>query len=123
MEYLRAGKLPPEVVLSAHHVERLFPADLEEAVELDDTTADLVGDLEDVRQRLRVLGLEEQRLKDRLANELGSAVVGVWRGHPVVTWRPSTRTTIDTARLRRDLPDVAHAYAVTSTIRAMRVIG
>lgn len=38
-----------------------------------------------------------------------------------VTWKAATRTSIDTKAPKKDLPDVAAKYSVTTTYRSFRI--
>lgn len=94
-----------------------------EAVELGDRR-----ELQDAVELLMELvkgkqGREQEisRLQNVLKLALGSAEVGTINGHPVVSWKGSTRETIDTKLLRRDAPGVAEKFTRVSMIRTFRV--
>jgi len=44
-------------------------------------------------------------------------------GHPVLTWKSSTRTSIDLKALRESEPAVAEKFSITSNNRTLRVLG
>lgn len=69
---------------------------------------------------------EAKTEKDRCSNELrallGDATDAISPdGDRLFTWRPQTRTTIDSKRLKAEQPDIAEAYSRTSTSRVLRI--
>jgi predicted phage-related endonuclease len=75
-----------------------------------------------VQQQIKALEADENRLKGLIANQLGEAAEGHHEGRRLVTWRGTTRTTVDVRRLRAERPDVAKEYHQTSTHRALRLL-
>ena len=113
-EHVMSAK--PPTPRSRQEVERLFPKHVQGVSVCADAQT-----LRDLR-RLRKIGSLTKRLerecdaiKDRLAVSMGEAERLTHGGKTLATWRacaPSQR--LDLARLRRERPDIASAYALTS---------
>lgn len=93
-------------------------------VALDDI-AQVLDDLRGVRTEIAALDRRKTELENRIKAALGDATDGTVDGSLAVTWRPSTRTRIDTRAVARILPDppagAADAYRTTSTTRRFLV--
>jgi predicted phage-related endonuclease len=123
MESIRRGEIPPEAELTYHHRAALTPLDDGSAVALDDAQHDLVIRLAATRRLRRAADDEEERVKAALAEVLGAASVATHDQRPVLTWKTQTRSNVDVTRLRRERPEVATEFTITSTLRVMRLAG
>ena len=63
---------------------------------------------------------EADALKDRLKAALGDAE-SVQAGEYRITWKAITSSRIDTAALKKTLPDVAERFSIRSTTRRFSV--
>ena len=52
---------------------------------------------------------------------LGDAEIGLLAGKKVVTWKPQSRTTIDSKALKAEMPEVAKRFSKTSSSRVLRI--
>lgn len=83
-------------------------------------------ELAECREQSRKLKEREDRARKQLLALLDAdgATVGTIDGEPAVSIRTSTRETLDTKRLRKELGDVALApYLSTSTTRSLVLPG
>jgi putative phage-type endonuclease len=119
MEHVRRGEIPPDAELTYQHRSRLTPVDDATTVELDDTALGYVTRLNAAGQIRNQAEAEEERVKARLAEILGTARAGARDGRVILTWKTSNRTTFDVTRFRRDHPALAAAYGTTTTQRRM----
>lgn len=82
----------------------------------------LVDDIEQVklleadRKRLKTyIKQAKQRIKETIGDDLGASCEG-WR----VTWKAQDTHTIDTVKLRAEMPDIAAKYTKVTTTRVLR---
>lgn len=77
--------------------------------------------IKELRQLMRMreeLQAEIDALQDAIKAEMQAEGVDTLRGNDYkVTWKVYTSTRIDTAALKRDLPDVAERYSKTTESR------
>lgn len=60
-------------------------------------------------------------LEARIMATLGDAEIGMIAGEKAVTWKPQSRTTVDTKALKAEMPEVAEKFSKTSTTRVLRI--
>lgn len=79
-------------------------------------------ELKDVSAQIRTLEEREKKLKDDITGFIGSAT---WLvddgGRRLASWSTQSRTSIDSARLRQEMPDVWKKYAKTGESRILRL--
>lgn len=82
----------------------------------------LVDDIEQVklleadRKRLKTyIKQAKQRIKETIGDDLGASCAG-WK----VTWKAQDTHTIDTVKLRAEMPDIAAKYTKVTTTRVLR---
>jgi putative phage-type endonuclease len=80
---------------------------------------EITAQLEDVKGTIKQLKLKESELKNRLISSIGDAEGLMWDGGKV-TYKAQTRTTIDSKRLRVELPEVAAKYEKINSVRTLR---
>ena len=119
--HIRAGEMPPDVDLTYQAVSALFPDVETDSVELEADTARWCRSLAALQGRIKSLQDDEDSLKAIIARRLGKAAEGRFQDRTVVTWRATSRRTIDGKRLRTDLPEVAEEYGKTTSYRTLRL--
>jgi putative phage-type endonuclease len=62
-------------------------------------------------------------LRASIQQAMGQAEDGMVEGQKVFTWKASTRNSLDTARLRREHPELAEQYNKTTPTRYFRYLG
>ena len=92
------------------------------AIELDVTALTLVEDLATVREQLRNLKAEEELTRRALLAELATADVGEHQGEPIVRKSWTTRSQLDTRRLRQDHPDLVATYETERSWPTLRTM-
>ena len=65
---------------------------------------------------------EQDRIKQVIEQHMGEAEEATVDGVPVATWKISTRNTIDSSRLRKEVPLLAEKYNKSTTTRTFRVL-
>jgi hypothetical protein len=84
----------------------------------------LVSELRGVRATLAALKREEARLADELKNSIADTErVNLPSGEPIATFKPSTRATINPARVKALSREIADAATITVETRTLRLKG
>ena len=79
-------------------------------------------DLAELRRMADDINAEIEALKDAIKAHMDeTAADTISAGQYRVTWKPVTSTRIDTAALRKDLPEVWQEYGKTTTTRRFSV--
>lgn len=104
----------------------------DEAIDIMYATAryDKSANIDDMRQQLDLLAMYEKEskavnekidmIKQALKMRMGmytSALCGRWK----ITWKDQTRTSIDSKRLKAELPDTFKMYSKTTTSRPLKI--
>lgn len=79
-----------------------------------------VNELQELKRMQEELSAEIDALQDTIKAAMGDnemIIAGAWK----VTYKAVTSTRIDTAALKKDLPDVAARYSKTSTCKRFTV--
>lgn len=92
-----------------------------EPLPADDSIRDLVQEKLEAEQLAKDAEELHDQAKERLRQALGDRAAVEVPGLARVYCRPQDRTSIDTAALRKDMPDVAAKYTRVSTTRPLRV--
>lgn len=64
--------------------------------------------------------MQEKKLKEQLIEAMEKYNITSWKtdGIEIVYKKPTTRTTIDSTRLKKELPDIAEEYSKTSSVKS-----
>lgn len=88
-----------------------------------------IADLADAREAYRRAKIEIRKWQDvadaakgKITERLGDAEIGTVDGYVVLTYKRSTRTTVDTKRLREDMGDLLAPYLRTSEVRSFELV-
>lgn len=92
---------------------------VEEAKEIPyDVYHDLLNVRDEIKEMEKHAELLEQQIKEVMADAQDGTVDGV----RVVSWKTSTRNTMDTTRLRKEMPEIAEQYNKETPVRVFRVL-
>ena len=83
------------------------------------STHELESKIRELRQLLSLIEeaeAEAESIKDEIKAAMGDSE-SVQAGEYKITWKPVTSARIDTAALRKALPDIAAAFTKESTVR------
>lgn len=75
--------------------------------------------LKEVKDSIKALETEEKQIEQELKDYLKDAEKGSY-GNYKVTWKSQDKTTIDTKKLKAELPEVYNQYSKTSSSRTFR---
>ena len=79
-----------------------------------------VQDLQELKRMREELDAEIEAAQDAIKAVMGEAesmTAGAYR----ITWKAVTSSRLDTAAIKKELPDVAARYTLTSTVRRFTV--
>jgi len=118
------GKDEPE--LDGHDSTRqaltdAFTADGSE-INLDPSLSDLFEKRAGLKQDADAVAEEIKATEAAIMRALGDAEIGLLAGKKVVTWKPQSRTTIDSKALKAEMPDIAERFSKTSSSRILRIM-
>jgi len=100
----------------------LYPSDDESVAVADERTLDAIASLRDVKAQLKELTEAKKNLEFQVKAAMGPAAVLTGpSGGTLATWKAQTRRTIDTKRLRAEMPEIADELTTESTIRVLRL--
>ena len=102
-------------------ITRRYAASVPELVADMAPVAGQLARLREIDAIAAALKAERGVLANQVRAHLGAAEAGVLDGEAVVTWRPHTRRSIDTDRLRDEQPKIAEQYTRTSPVRPLRL--
>lgn len=116
-------RIPPPIDGSESTLDtlsNLYPAAQPDGVcPLSRRAAEDLAAIEELTVQRKDLDDAIRAAKARVMEEMGALPAGSCEGWRV-SWKPQTRSTIDTARLRRDHPDIFSQYAKTTISRVFR---
>lgn len=121
--YVEAGICPPPDGSNAYddYLKKRYPHDDGEEMQLMNEGESALSDylrLQDMAKDIE----EQMRLyRQIIENEMGETQVATSRQGHKVTWKTQTRTTLDSKRLKKELPGVYDTFAKTSESRVFRV--
>lgn len=117
--------IPPEPTTAAE-VAALFPHSKDKSVEITDAIHSDLATLGDLQAQVKALQTQIDGVKDRICTAFGDAdklVMTAEDGKSTVfaTYKTQTATRVDTAKLKRDFPDIYSQVTKESTSRVLRL--
>lgn len=90
-------------------------------VEADDETAKKHTELIEIKAKIKDLETQKEAIEDFLKLKIGDATDLMYGLNTIATWRPQTKVTVDTKKLKEELPETFLKYATEKTIRTFLV--
>jgi putative phage-type endonuclease len=114
------ARTPPEPLeQDSETLIKLYPTSQDSYVPLYGISKELL-ELEEKKKEAKALDEEIKSLENRVKAVLGDAGEGS-DDNFYVTWRSQTRTSLDSTRLKKDLPEVYELYKKVSSFRVLRI--
>lgn len=121
MDFIDLGMTPEGVEMTAEHLAKLYPSPVEgKYADIDHDAAALVREWEDARLRRLEAEKDEKALKDAVARLFDDAEGLRHDGRLIATWKATTRTSLDSKRLKEEQPELVEQYQRTVPVRTMR---
>lgn len=115
-QYILSDNIPPidESDAAAQHLQQKYPTPSQELRKASPDETNLVFDLYDVNEEIKLLKQRKARLENQIKDLIGDDE-GLWNDWGKVTWKLNKgRATIDTKRLREEEPEIATKFTRTS---------
>lgn len=90
-------------------------------VEADDETTKKHTELIELKAKIKELETQKEAVEDFLKLKIGDATDLMYGLNTIATWRPQTKVTVDTKKLKEELPETFLKYATEKTSRAFLV--
>lgn len=90
-------------------------------VEADEETAQKHTELIELKAKIKELEAQKEVIEDFLKLKIGDATDLMYGLNTIATWRPSVRVTVDTKKLKEELPETFLKYAKETTSRTFLV--
>jgi putative phage-type endonuclease len=118
-------RVPPMVDgsdASTDLLNRLYPASRPAAeITLEREQALLIDKLLVAKEDAKAAEGQVKRLENELKAVMGDHEMAVYDGEPVLTWKSSSTTCLDTKRLKQEQPHIYEKYATTTSSRRFLV--
>lgn len=93
---------------------------IDEVKMLNDTLYENVLEYDNIVSSIRDLEVKKTVIEHKIKSELGECEIGFIKERKI-TWKPVTKTSLDTSRLKSELPEVVNDYSKTKTSRVFRM--
>lgn len=90
-------------------------------VEADEETAKKHTELIELKAKIKELETQKEAIEDFLKLKIGDATDLMYGLNTIATWRPQTKVTVDTKKLKEELPETFLKYATEKTSRTFLV--
>lgn len=90
-------------------------------IELDEEQAIMVQKLIDAKEVAKQAEEQVKLLENQLKATMGENEVAVFRGEPLLTWKTTQSTRLDSKRLKSEQPEIYEQYANTTSSRRFLV--
>lgn len=101
-------------------LKKLYPTDNGESIMFTEKEDQLLDALESLKNEMTELEELKKRYENQLKMELEEAQQGVSSRY-IVSYKASERNTIDSKRLKADMPDIAERFTKKSMARTLRI--
>lgn len=119
-EYVIGGGAPPMdgSDASVNLLNHLYPDAVQASeMELNSEQYGLIELLEQAKDAAKVANEVVRLYENQLKDAIKDHEIALFRGDPVVTWKNTNRTTVDSKRLKQEQPDIYDKYSTVSTSR------
>ena len=101
-------------------LDKEYKESVDEVTMLSDTLYEDVLEYDSVVSSIRDLEVKKAVIEHKIKSSLGNYEVGFIKDRKI-TWKPVVKTSLDTSRLKAELPDIAKEYCKTKTTRVFRI--
>lgn len=92
------------------------------SVIVDVTVAEACAELEEIGRQIKQLEAREDELKTQIMSAFGDAEEITYMGRKLATWKTQVTNRVDTTRLKKEMPDLAADFTVSSESRVFRLV-
>ncbi len=98
----------------------LYANSINETVILDESLYECIEEYDEIVSSISKLESRKKVIEHKLQSNLKEYEIGFCKERKI-TWKSVTKTSVDTKKLREDLPEVIDGYLKTSTSRVFRI--
>lgn len=102
-------------------LRKSYDVDAGKSVELDQSITEMIEWRSNAKLLVEQYEAEVREAESRIMDALRDAEVGTVDGHPVVTWKSQSRSSIDTKALKEAHPEITEQFTKASSYRVLRV--
>ena len=101
-------------------LRKTYANSINETIILDETLYESIKEYDEINNEINSLESRKKAIEHELQSNLKEYEIGFCKERKI-TWKSVTKTTVDTKRLREELPEVVDGYLKTSTSRVFRI--
>jgi len=101
-------------------LDEQYKDSIDEVIILADTLYEEILEYDNIVSSIRDLEVKKTVIEHKIKSELGEYEIGFCKDRKI-TWKSVTKTSLDTSRLKSDLPEVVNEYLKTKTSRVFRM--
>lgn len=101
-------------------IKKKYPVSLPESIELSDAFNEKLKRRDELEEYIKSMEQQKKQIDQEIQIEMKEHEVAVL-GDRKVTWKTQTRTTVDSKRLKEEVPEIYEQYTKTSSNRVFKV--
>lgn len=101
-------------------LRKTYKNSINETTILDESLYESIKEYDEINREISSLESRKKIIEHKLQSELKEYEIGFCKERKV-TWKSVTKTSVDTKRLREELPEVVNSYLKTTTSRVFRI--
>ena len=101
-------------------LRKTYANSINETIILDESLYECIEEYDEIVSSISKLESRKKVIEHKLQNNLKEYEIGFCKERKI-TWKSVTKTSVDTKKLREDLPEVVDGYLKTSTSRVFRI--
>lgn len=101
-------------------LRKTYANSINETVILDESLYECIEEYDEIVSSISKLESRKKVIEHKLQSNLNEYEIGFCKERKI-TWKSVTKTSVDTKKLREDLPEVIDGYLKTSTSRVFRI--
>ena len=101
-------------------LRKTYANSINETIILDETLYESIKEYDEINNEINSLESRKKAIEHKLQSNLKEYEIGFCKERKI-TWKSVTKTTVDTKRLREELPELVDGYLKTTTSRVFRI--
>lgn len=101
-------------------LRKTYANSINETIILDESLYECIEEYDEIVSSISKLESRKKVIEHKLQSNLNEYEIGFCKERKI-TWKSVTKTSVDTKKLREDLPEVIDGYLKTSTSRVFRI--
>ena len=101
-------------------LKETYANSINETTILDDSFYEKISEYDEINKSIKTLESKKKVIEHELQSELKEYEIGFCKERKI-TWKPVTKSNIDTKMLKADMPEVVASYSKVSVSRVFRI--